>query len=220
VAPIIQRMTRQLDVLIMENRRGAAHDAEAELVAAGHRVHRCHHADDRGFPCVGVTEPGTCPIDHGVDVALLVRHHVAPRPAPLEEGVSCIIRSGVPLVEDGPSVLDPFDAWVTERVGPELGIEATCQKAADSAYEPLRLAIRERIAAVLHAAGLTFDLVTCTLVPAGGGLRVELAVDAPVDRRLHQTLAVRVLDAVRSSSTTTYGQVDVEVTGRGDPAPA
>jgi hypothetical protein len=207
-------MTRHLDVLIMENKRGAAHDAEAELIAAGHRVHRCHHADDRGFPCVGVTEPGECPIDARIDVALLVRHHVAPRPAPLEDGVSCVIRAGVPLVEDGPDLLDPYDSWVAERVSPELGIEATCQKAADSAYEPLRLAIRERIAALLHSSGLTFDQVACELVPTESALRVELRVDAPVDRRLHQALAVRVLDAVRSSGST-YGQVDVQVTGEG-----
>src|SRR5690606_32972652 len=143
---------------------------EAELVAAGHRVHRCHHADSRGFPCVGITE-GACPLDGPLDVALLVRRHVSPRPAPLEEGVSCVIRAGVPLVEDGPDVLDPYEPWVAGRVSPDAGVEATCQKAAASAYDPLLDAIAERTAAVLRSSGLRPDQMTCDLVPDRGSLR-------------------------------------------------
>ena len=87
-------MAQTLDVLVMESHRHAADEAEAALVAAGHRVHRCHEPGGHGFPCVGVIDPAACPLDRGVDLALLVRRRVAPRPTPWEGGVSCVIRRG------------------------------------------------------------------------------------------------------------------------------
>ena len=105
-----------LDVLVVENRPGVAADAVAALGRAGHRVHRCHDDDDRGFPCRGVVEPDTCPLVGAVDVTLVVRRGVTPRPTGLEHGVSCSLRSRVPVVEDGPTALDPFDGWLAGRV--------------------------------------------------------------------------------------------------------
>lgn len=205
-------MTRPLDILIMESHRGAASLAEEALVAAGHSVHRCHAADDRGFPCVGLTRPDACPMDHGIDVALLVRPHVQPRPTPLEDGVSCALRAGVPLVEDGPDVLDPYDPWVAERIATELDIVAACNRAAERALDPLRAGILDRIGPLVRTTGAHVDQVECGIVPDGSGLRVELRLPTRVSRHLEQALAVRVLDAVRSSGKT-YGEVNVKVLG-------
>jgi hypothetical protein len=108
-------MAQTLDVLVMESHPHAADEAVAALVAAAHRVHRCHEPGGRSFPCVGLTNPGACPLDRGIDVALLVRRRIAPRPTPWEGGVSCVIRAGVPLIEEGPEILDPFEPWVTAR---------------------------------------------------------------------------------------------------------
>lgn len=210
---IITSMTRALDVLVLENRPGAARRAEEELTAAGHRVHRCYRRGDRGFPCAAVLDPGGCPLDQHVDVALLVRDRVTPRPQPLESGVSCAIRAGIPLVEEGPDVLDPYDPWVLDRVPPGNGIVGVCERAADRSFDGLRAQVRRRIAALLHAAGILPDEVECRFELQGAALRVELLVDAPVCRELHQALAVRVLDAVRTDRRT-YGQVDVQVRGR------
>jgi hypothetical protein len=205
-------MTRSLDVLIMESQRGAARAAEEALLAAGHTVHRCHEADDRGFPCVGVTRPEDCPMDQRVDVALLVRPHVDPRPTPLEEGVSCAIRAGVPLVEDGSDLLDPFDPWVAERIATEMDVVAACTLAAERALDPLRADILERLSILLTGRGVRPDQVECRLIRHGQSLAVELEVPGVVDQRLQQAMAVRVLDAVRASHRT-YGEVDVHVTG-------
>lgn len=205
-------MTRPLDVLIVENHHGAARQAEEELVAAGHRVHRCHRPGARGFPCVGVLDPDACPLEGHVDVALLVRDHVTPRPQPLESGVSCAIRAGIPIVEEGSDVLDPYEQWVDERVMPGHEVVPACERAADGAFDVLRAHVRRRTAALLTAAGITPDDVEVRVEPDGDALQVVLVVDGEVDRALHQALAVRVLDAVRADRRT-YGRVGVDVRG-------
>jgi hypothetical protein len=212
-------MTRSLDILIMESQRGAASVAEEALRAAGHRLHRCHQADDRGFPCVGVVRPDDCPMDQRIDVALLVRPHVQPRPTPLEDGVSCVLRAGVPLVEDGPDLLDPYDPWVAERIATELDVVAACNRAAERALDPLRADILDRIAILTKTVGVRADRVECRIVPDGVGLRVELCLPRPIDPQVEQALAVRVLDAVRASGKT-YGEVNVKVVVADSPASA
>ena len=92
-------MNETLDVLLLENRPGAGEIEQAALEEAGHRVHRCHPAGDREFACVGIVDGGTCPLDGQIDVTLLVRRGVSPRPTPFEDGVRCAIRHGTPIVE-------------------------------------------------------------------------------------------------------------------------
>jgi len=121
-------MTENMDVLVIESRRHYADQAVATLEAAGHRVLRCFDPGDEGFPCRGVTRPDECPIDRGVDVALVVRPRVAPQPTPLETGVSCALHAGVLLVEKGTASRDPFDPWLARRVGDE-GVVAACEAA-------------------------------------------------------------------------------------------
>jgi hypothetical protein len=205
-------MTKELDVLVLENRPRAAEPAVAALEAAGHRVHRCHDPGDRGFPCRGVAAPELCPMEGSIDVALVVRHDVTPRPTALEDGVSCAIRSRVPLVEDGSDLLDPFDPWLAERVGPDQDVVAACVAAASSAYEPLKATVIERIDRLLVAGRIDPEGVTCEIERDGLSLRVHLRVPAEVDDALAQALAVRTLDAVRVSGRT-YGRIDVQVTG-------
>lgn len=128
---------RSLDVLVIESRPGSGSSDAGRLEAAGHRAHRCYPdvrpgpdplpARDR-YLCTGVTK-GSCPIDEGVDVALLVRRRVVPRPVAREAGVSCALRAGVPVVEDGPAVLDPFEPWLAGRVAGD--VVAACEVAAE-----------------------------------------------------------------------------------------
>jgi hypothetical protein len=205
-------MTKSLDVLVLENRPRVAEAASVQLEEAGHRVHRCHDPGDRGFPCRGVASPELCPMEGEIDVALVVRRDVTPRPTPTEDGVSCAIRARVPLVEDGPDVLDPFEPWLAGRVGPDHDVVAACVAAAHGAFEPLKATILQRIERLLVARGVDPGDAGCEIERDGSSLRVQLRLPVEVDEPLAQALAVRSLDAVRAAGRT-YGRVDVQVTG-------
>jgi hypothetical protein len=202
-------MKDRLDVLLIESRPGTAELGVAELTEAGHRVHRCYDAGARSFPCRGLTGEG-CPLDDGVDVAFLARGHVMPRPTPLEHGVSCAIRAGVPIVEQGPDVLDPYSPWVVARVDRGDDVAAACEAAAAAAFDPLREAIRLRTARLLAGAGIDPVAVRCQIEADGPALVIRLDLPTAVSRGVEQALAVRVLDAVRTTPRT-YGRIDVEV---------
>lgn len=215
-------MTRTLDVLLIESHPGAGAAAADRLAADGDRVHRCYPAHTRpradgpigtrdGLLCAAITT-GKCPLDDGIDVALLVRQRFATRPAASEGGVSCALRAGVPVVEDGPELLDPFGPWLAGRVTGD--VTAACASAAEKAFQPLRQAVEERVGRVLAGAGLEPAAVLCAFEEHRHRLHVVLGgPDVPL--ALRQALAIRVLDAVRSSGRK-YGQVDVSyrVSGR------
>jgi hypothetical protein len=203
------------DVLLIESNPGVGTADAERLKAAGHRVHRCYaaHDPDGGHVplrernlCRGVTE-GICPLDGGVDVALLVRRRVATRPSASEAGVSCALRAGVPVIEDGPDLLDPYEPWLTGRVG--CGdVVASCEQAVHAGYTPLREDIARRIGPVCEASGVSSGEVTCRFEAEGPRLRIVME-GPPVERSVEQAIAVRVLDAVRAAGRT-FGQVDVK----------
>lgn len=84
---------------------------------------------------------------------------------------------------------------------------AACEAAAAGAFEPLRREVEARIGRLLTAAAVDPATVSCTFEVHWPRLHVLLAGPA-ITRALEQSLAVRVLDAVRASDRT-YGQVDV-----------
>jgi len=203
-------MTKTLDVLLVGSDPISLEQAERSLADHGHRVHRCHEPGDAPFPCVGLTDPAACPLDHAIDVTLLVRRGVHPRPMPAEDGVRCAIRAGVPIVEDGSDFYDPFDPWVARRVGPHDDLVAECVAAADRPFEELRHLIRHRITRLAAAAGTSANEVTCRIEATGNDLQVDLYAPVPLDQGMQHALGVRVLDAVHASGRM-YGQVDVNV---------
>ena len=203
-------MTKTLDVLVVGADRTATEEAELRLAESGHRVHRCHEPGEAPLPCVGLVDPGACPLDHAIDVTLLVRRGVHPRPMASEDGVRCAIRAGIPIVEDGSDFYDPFDPWVDRRVWVHDDLVTECVAAADHRFDRLRGLVRNRIARLVAVAGTSANEVTCGIESNGADLQVDLYVPAPIDRRLQHALAVRVLDAVKASGRT-FGQVDVNV---------
>jgi hypothetical protein len=207
-------MTSPLDILVIESHPGAGAQAARQLEAAGHHVGRCHDSDSRGFPCLGVVDPQECPLSAVPDVVLLVRSRVDPRPTPLEHGVSCAIRAGVPLVEAGPATLDPYAPWLATRVERAADIVATCETVAAAGGRALRADILRRIEAIVKGIGARPDAVDCRLEQRGGGLRVHLDLPVVVGPGVEQAIAVRVLDAVRAGDRT-VGSVDVSVHGPG-----
>jgi hypothetical protein len=202
-------MNGTLDVLVLENGPGGARDAIDELEAAGHRVHRCHELGAASFPCRGVVDPSDCPLEGPIDVALLVRHHVHPQPSPLEDGVACALKAGVPVVEEGPGILDPYDPWITGRVEGTTVVQA-CENAVAAAFQPLVDDVLARCALVLSTAGIDPTEVSCRMELAWPRLLVHLEVPGPVSRGVREALAVRALDAVRATRRT-FDTVNVQV---------
>ncbi|MGH9085240.1 MAG: hypothetical protein ACRDYW_07275 [Acidimicrobiales bacterium] len=199
-------MSEPLDVLVIESHPGAAAPAVAALEAAGHRTMGCYADGDRGFPCVGITEPELCPIDRGADVALLIRRRIAPRPTPLEGGVPCAIRAQIPIVESGPDILDPFEPWLAQRTTGDA-VVAACEQAHREVFDPLRDDIATRLGPVSEAGGFDPHDLECDVNTDGDGLRV--GVSGPeLSRARKQAIGVRVLDAVRDTGRR-YGKVDV-----------
>jgi hypothetical protein len=204
-----------LDILLVESRPGAADDAVAELTGAGHRLHRCHEHGAARFPCAGVLEHDRCPIDQGVDVALLVRREGEAGPTVWEHGVSCALRAGVPVVEDGPAESDPYGEWIAARVDGS-GLASTVEVAARRAFDPLVRAIETRTRRLIESAHIAPAEVSWAVESNGHALVIHL--DGPrMTRQLEQAIAVRVLDALHSTSQT-YGHVDVTFGGAGEPA--
>lgn len=202
-------MSGTLDVLVLENGPGGARDAIDELEGAGHRVHRCHELGAASFPCRGVVDPSDCPLEGPIDVALLVRHHVHPQPSPLEDGVACALKAGVPVVEEGPGILDPYAPWITGRVEGTSVVQA-CEAAVAAAFQPLVEDVLARCALVLGTAGIDATQVTCHMELAWPRLLVHLEVPGPVSRGIREALAVRALDAVRATRRT-FDTVNVQV---------
>lgn len=199
----------QLDVLVVESSPGVGWEEIEALQAAGHRVHRCHEPGERGFPCRAVAGTGPCPLDTGVDVGMLVRRGIIPRATEHERAVSCLVREGVPLVEQGSDVLDPYAPFLTTRVDGEDGdVASACESAVETGYGPLRAAIWERIDGHMAAEGHRADEVRIDLRRSGDELRVVLQGPS-ISTSARHAIGVRVLDAVRAAGRT-HGRIDVE----------
>ncbi len=154
-----------LDVLLLEATPGDGRADTLALEAAGHRVHRCFPEGSppgavhpSGWaPCQALTE-GRCPLDEPIDVALLARHGMHPRPEPGEAGIRCAVRAGVPVVEDGGDLLDPFAPWIARRTDAG-GVVAACEEAARDAMAPVVDRLRVSSDRLLRAAGVHPDEV-------------------------------------------------------------
>ena len=78
---------------------------------------------------------------------------------------------------------------------------ATCEAACDASLGELRREILRLCSLTLVAAGILTQ-TACRIQREQMGLRVEFALPIPVSAAVKQTLAVRVLDAVRSAGRT------------------
>lgn len=212
-------MREPLDILVMEAQPHTADDAVDALEAAGHRIHRCHDEDSTGFPCRGAVDRTACPVDLDLDVALLARRGVRAQATPLEAGATCAIRADVPIVELGTDLLDPFAPWISRRIARAEDAPSACADVASHTRDPLRQAIQGRIAALLGASGVDPEAVECTISGNASSLDIHLDLPVPVGMRVEHAIAVRVLDAVRSSGRT-YGRIDVSVSPSSDPTAA
>jgi hypothetical protein len=196
-----------LNVLVLESDRGAATEAVADLEAAGHTVLRCHDGASPAFPCRALTDEG-CPLRNTiVDVALTVRRRPRSQPAPQEDGITCALRTHVPLVVAGATVLNPYEDFATEIADEPGDIVAACERAAAA---PLRA----HTYAALHAVKTVFEKndvdVTARVVAyrLHGQLHVEVTSAEALPQPLQNIAAVQIVAALRALDPDARG-VDV-----------
>lgn len=113
-------------LLVVETDPHAGDTVRASLEAAGHQVVSCFAPGAGSFPCNALTEAG-CPVDDSLDGVVVVRARPWPRPTPLERGVICALRVGVPLVVAGNRALDPWTPWATAGLDGTEGVVAACE---------------------------------------------------------------------------------------------
>lgn len=183
-----------MDVLVTESIAGAAETAAAELVAAGHRVHRCHEAGAPLFPCAGLAS--SCPLESGeVDLVLAVRPHVRTTPAAGEDGVTCGLRRRLPVAVYGQTVMNPFEAFGADPV--EGDLVAECVRIAGARRPGHEDAAREIILDTLAVEGHTTDGVDCVVRRHDDRLAVEVLLDPSVPAKAREVVAVRVVGRLR-----------------------
>jgi hypothetical protein len=140
----------EMRVLVVETDRHSGDQAAADLEAAGHRVVRCHDAQESAFPCNALRTSAGCPLDaaESVDVVLDYRSRPRPRPTPFEDGVSCAVRHHIPLVVAGTAALNPYHEWTT-AVAVDGDIVSTCEESARARLgrleEPARAEVQRRL---------------------------------------------------------------------------
>jgi len=203
-------MTQHLDILMLESHAHTGDEAAAALVAAGHRVLRCHDDPEEPFPCRGLTEPDGCPLDGHVDAAVVVQRGRDPWPTALESGVRCAIRADVPVIESGTGTFDPFGPWVSARVPVGGDIVAACTDTVTRRFEAIRELIGVRIEKLLDLEEIDPSETSCWFDEDDTSLDVHLELPKPVSRGTEEAFAVRVLDGIRARGRT-YARLDVHV---------
>jgi hypothetical protein len=103
------------------------------LRAAGHEIVRCSDPGHPGFPCVALD--GTCPLDAGVDVAVIVHDRPSTDIAMGEVGAICATRDRIPVVLAGNHVYSPLRDRCDAVADTIDEIPAACERAAAAAAD-------------------------------------------------------------------------------------
>ncbi len=211
--PAGENAERSLGVLVPDGASDAARGVTAELRRAGHTVHHCVGESSR-VVCVAV-QGGQCPLDTSpISVAVCAPVTDPANPSLADEGVSCSIRRGIPVVIVGEADGSPFLPYAVST-STESGVAEAVSAAAS---EPLR-APTERATTVLRR---ELDRHGMTEAPASaevrrkadGGLSVILRTSAAVPPAACRAAAVKVAGAVRALDRWAR-YVDVQMTPGG-----
>lgn len=199
--------------LLTENELGVGRSVEADLVAAGVEVHRCRPAGAAGYECEGMPSGHGCPLDHvGTDAVVAVRSRRGGPTTELEAGVACALRAGVPVALVGGGKGAGYVPWASvqteERADAVAAFELAARRGREALIAPARV-MAERVLGP-DAAGCPIEV---SVEFAGDRLRAEVAIDAPVDARTCETVAVRVAGVLRPRARWAKA-VDVGVHGR------
>jgi hypothetical protein len=190
-------------VLVIDDPAGQAAPAVDALQQAGHHVSFCHETDAGVFDCNGMPGHDGCPLDQtGIDVAL-VGGATGPTGEPLVDptvrsaGAGCAMRRRVPVVIAGtPSGATP--AWADDVLAPgDPDVVERIDAAARQGRIPLIEASETAARNVLERNGMGDTPVAARVVREEHRLRVMVDVEADLDDRQRERIAVRVADTVR-----------------------
>lgn len=189
-------MGTPLSVMVLESHPGSANRAVSKLTDRGHTVRRCHEPGRPSFPCNGLGGGPGCPLDGEVDVALVVRRGVSPRPTADEDGVTCALRAGLPLVEDGSDLLDPYAPLLTARVWASDDVSDVVERATAESLAPMERELEDALGPFLRSAGREPGSVRVRAEASGRHLVLHLS-GPELDGTLGGLLGVRASDRAR-----------------------
>ena len=198
-------------VLVLEAEPGAADEPIATLEAGGHEVVRCHEAGETAFPCAGLHDPGACPLEGGVDVALTVRRHPRSVPTPHEDGVACALRMRVPLVVAGEADRNPYADLGAIEAG-ERDLESVLAEAVRDARPGHSRVALDALRQSLVANDQPTEGANARVWRARTGLHAVLEMAECVPTKVRDMAAVRVTSALREYDRHA-AQIDVSVEG-------
>ncbi len=186
-------------VLLLEGGPGTSEgSAASRLEAAGHEVSRCHDPGAAPFPCNGMGDHGSCPLENDtVDVALVVRERATAEPTAAEDGARCALRRSIPLVVAGEVQDTPYADWAAVV---EPGTDAVVDAVTRAATAPLErhtAAARRSLRAVLEHHDLDGADADAEVLRRGGDLRVILRPPTRLEPRVAEMASVRAVGAVR-----------------------
>lgn len=184
-------------VLVVESEPRAAESVADAMAAAGHEVVRCHDPGWRSFPCVGMD--GTCPVEAGLDAAVLSRPRSSGEVSPLEDGVRCAMRAAVPIVHHGPGRAGPYADHVTASVPTDdvAGVVSAVEDAVAAPHERLSREATKTLHEHLAAAGHPTTGASARVHRSASGSRVIVDVDAAVPADAARRAAVWVVSRIR-----------------------
>jgi hypothetical protein len=187
-------------LLIEPTQRSTAGPVADALEAAGHQVVRCHHVEGPAFPCAGLTDEG-CPIEGPipVDLAVAVRPEASAQPTAEEAGVTCAIRTGLPLVVVGPAGPTPFAPWA-EACGDPEQLPSAADRAIDAIARRRAAPLRDEVLRVLAVEGVDAGEVRVEVRRDGDTAEVMVRTERPLDERVANTVATRVHAVDRTGS--------------------
>jgi len=123
-----------MKLLVLESEQGLAHNVTTALTGAGHQVATCTDADD-DRPCRSVDEPFGCPLDHPIDLAVVVRP-LGAGDSLREMGAVCAERRRVPVVRVEPTTVDLEPTLRAAAAAGKDRAEAACAAAVRAALAP------------------------------------------------------------------------------------
>lgn len=184
-----------MHVLMPQTGSAGSAAAAADLARHGHTVVVCH--PDGESACIAATG-GRCPLDtHPIDAAVVVRPYTAPCPLPLEDGVACVARRGIPLVVAGQPAGNPFSAWAyAEEEGTSVG--ATVDTVVGSPLPHLSTVATATLRHALASRGRTDTPARVEVRRRHGGVLVELIGVEDLAKDAVAACSVRVAGAVRA----------------------
>jgi hypothetical protein len=192
---VIGRHHRDMHVLMLQTGSAGSSAAAADLARHGYEVVVCHPDGDE--TCVALAG-GRCPLDAApVDAAVVVRPYAADSALPLEDGVYCAARRGIPLVVAGQPAGHPFGAWASaEEEGTAVG--ATVDTVLASPLPRLSTIATATLRQALARRGITETPARVEVRRRHGGVAVELIGVDDLAADAKAAASVRVAGAIRA----------------------